>query len=133
MDRFPNVTWGLHLCRGNGPRGAYAVSGGYDPIAEQLFSEIHVDRLLMEYDTPRSGDFQPLRFVPKDKVAVLGLVSTKEPAVETVEGLRKRLDEAAQYISLDQVSLSPQCGFASAFFSSPPAAGAFSAGAAPSS
>lgn len=115
VDRFPGVTWGLHLCRGNGARGAWSVAGGYDPIAEQLFSQIHVNRLLLEYDTPRAGDFSPLRFVPKDKVAVLGLISTKENEIETPELLKQRLDEASQYISLDQVSLSPQCGFASAF------------------
>jgi methionine synthase II (cobalamin-independent) len=115
VDRFPGVTWGLHLCRGNGARGAWSVAGGYDPIAEQLFNEIHVDRLLLEYDTPRAGNFEPLRFVPKDKVAVLGLISTKENEIETPELLKQRLDEASQYISLDQVSLSPQCGFASAF------------------
>lgn len=115
VDMFPSVNWGLHLCRGNGPRGAWAVAGGYDPIAEKLFNEIHVDRLLMEYDTPRSGNFEPLRFVPQGKVAVLGLISTKERELETVDLLRERLDDASKYISLDQVSLSPQCGFASAF------------------
>jgi methionine synthase II (cobalamin-independent) len=115
IDRFPGVTWGLHLCRGNGARGAWSVAGGYDPIAEQLFNDIHVDRLLLEYDTPRAGNFEPLRFVPTDKAAVLGLISTKENEIETPELLKQRLDEAAHYISLDQVSLSPQCGFASAF------------------
>ncbi|HLG11973.1 MAG TPA: methionine synthase [Dehalococcoidia bacterium] len=115
VDRFPGVTWGLHLCRGNGARGAWSVEGGYDPIAEQLFSDIHVDRLLLEYDTPRAGNFAPLRFVPKDKVAVLGLISTKENEVETPELLRARIEEATRYIPLEQISLSPQCGFASAF------------------
>jgi 5-methyltetrahydropteroyltriglutamate--homocysteine methyltransferase len=115
IDRFPGVTWGLHLCRGNGPRGAWSVEGGYDPIAEQLFTTIHVDRLLLEYDTPRSGNFEPLRFVPKDKVAVLGLISTKEPEVETPELLKGRIEEATKYIPLEQITLSPQCGFASAF------------------
>ena len=115
VDRFPGVTWGLHLCRGNGARGAWSVAGGYDPIAEQLFNDIHVDRLLLEYDTPRAGTFAPLRFVPKDKVAVLGLISTKENEVETPELLRSRIEEATKYIALDQISLSPQCGFASAF------------------
>jgi 5-methyltetrahydropteroyltriglutamate--homocysteine methyltransferase len=115
VDRFPGVTWGLHLCRGNGPRGAWSVAGGYDPIAEQLFNDIHVDRLLLEYDTPRSGTFEPLRFVPADKVAVLGLISTKEREVETPELLKGRIEEATRFISLDQITLSPQCGFASAF------------------
>jgi 5-methyltetrahydropteroyltriglutamate--homocysteine methyltransferase len=115
VDRFPDVTWGLHLCRGNGVRGAWSVAGGYDPIAEQLFNDIHVDRLLLEYDTPRAGTFAPLRFVPKDKVAVLGLISTKENDVETPELLKARIEEATRYIPLEQISLSPQCGFASAF------------------
>lgn len=115
IDIFPNITWALHLCRGNGPRGAWAIAGGYDPIAEQLFNTIHVDRLMLEYDSPRAGTFAPLRFVPKDKTAVLGIVSTKDREVESPELLKRRLDEAAQYIPLDQVSLSPQCGFASAF------------------
>jgi 5-methyltetrahydropteroyltriglutamate--homocysteine methyltransferase len=114
IDDFPNVTWGLHLCRGNG-RSHWAVEGGYDPIAEQLFNDIHVDRLLMEYDTPRAGTFAPLRFVPRDKVAVLGLITTKEPAMETDAELRQRVQEAAQFIELDRLALSPQCGFASAF------------------
>jgi 5-methyltetrahydropteroyltriglutamate--homocysteine methyltransferase len=115
VDRFPHVTWGLHLCRGNGARGAWSVSGGYDPIAEQLFNTIHVDRLLLEYDTARAGTFDPLRFMPKDKVAVLGLISTKEQEIETVDLLKGRLDEASKFIGLEQVALSPQCGFASAF------------------
>ncbi len=115
VDRFPNVTWGLHLCRGNGPRGAFSVSGGYDPIAEQLFNTIHVDRLLLEYDSPRAGNFEPLRFLPKDKVAVLGLISTKDNEIETPELLKSRIEEATKFASLDQLALSPQCGFASAF------------------
>ncbi len=115
IDRFPNVTWALHLCRGNGARGAWAVDGGYDPIAEQLFNDIHVDRLFLEYDSPRAGTFAPLRFVPKGKVAVLGLVSTKDRELESEDLLKRRLDEATQYLPLDQIALSPQCGFASAF------------------
>jgi len=115
VDRFPNVTWGLHLCRGNGPRGAWSVAGGYDPIAEQLYNTIHVDRLLLEYDSPRAGNFESLRYMPKDKIAVLGLISTKDAEVETTDLLKQRLDEASRFISLDNVSLSPQCGFASAF------------------
>ena len=115
IDRFPNITWALHLCRGNGPRGAWAVAGGYDPIAEQLFNTIHVDRLMLEYDSPRAGTFAPLRFVPRDKTAVLGLVSTKDREVESPDLLKGRLDEAGRCIPMEQVSLSPQCGFASAF------------------
>ncbi|HET8626672.1 MAG TPA: cobalamin-independent methionine synthase II family protein [Thermomicrobiales bacterium] len=109
---FPGVTFGLHLCRGN-HRSGWAVEGGYDPIAERLFNELNVDRLLLEYDTPRAGTFAPLRFVPKDKVAVLGLVSTKEARVETGDEIRRRVDEAAEYLPLEQLALSPQCGFAS--------------------
>jgi 5-methyltetrahydropteroyltriglutamate--homocysteine methyltransferase len=115
VDRFPNVTWGLHLCRGNGPRGRWAVAGGYDAIAEQLFGEIHVDRLLLEYDSPRAGTFEPLRFIPPSKTAVLGLISTKEAEVETPELLESRIEEASRYVLLDRLALSPQCGFASAF------------------
>lgn len=114
IDAFPNVTWGLHLCRGNG-RSHWAVEGGYDPIAEQLFNDIHVNRLLMEYDTPRAGSFAPLRYVPADKIVVLGLITTKEPRMETPEELAQRVEEASRYVPLQRLSLSPQCGFASAF------------------
>jgi 5-methyltetrahydropteroyltriglutamate--homocysteine methyltransferase len=115
VDRFPDVTWALHLCRGNGPRGRWAVAGGYDTIAEQLFSDIHVDRLLLEYDSPRAGTFEPLRFVPPTKTAVLGLISTKEAEVEPATLLESRVEEASRYVPLDRLALSPQCGFASAF------------------
>jgi 5-methyltetrahydropteroyltriglutamate--homocysteine methyltransferase len=89
------------------------VEGGYDPIAEQLFNELRVQRLLLEYDTPRAGNFEPLRFVPGDKTVVLGLITTKEPELETSELLQRRVDEASQYIPLERLALSPQCGFAS--------------------
>ena len=91
------------------------MAGGYDPIAEQLFNDIHVDRLLLEYDTPRSGTFAPLRYIPSGKTAVLGLISTKEAEVETADLLKHRVDEATRYLALEQLALSPQCGFASAF------------------
>jgi 5-methyltetrahydropteroyltriglutamate--homocysteine methyltransferase len=87
--------------------------GSYDAIAETLFTGLRHDRLLLEYDSPRAGTFEPLRFVPKDKVVVLGLVSTKVPELEKVDELKRRIDEAAKYIALDQLALSPQCGFAS--------------------
>ena len=87
--------------------------GTYDAIAERLFNELPHDRFLLEYDTPRAGSFEPLRFVPKGKVVVLGLVSTKVPEMETVDGLKRRIDEAAKFIPLDQLAISPQCGFAS--------------------
>lgn len=109
---FPEVTFGIHLCRGN-QRSMWHREGAYDAIAEKLFGGLKHQRLLLEYDTKRAGGFEPLRFVPKDKVAVLGLVSSKVARVETPEELQRRLDEASRCISLDQVALSPQCGFAS--------------------
>jgi 5-methyltetrahydropteroyltriglutamate--homocysteine methyltransferase len=87
--------------------------GTYDAIAERMFVELPHDRFLLEYDSPRAGGFEPLRFVPKGKVVVLGLVSTKVPEMETVDGLKRRIDEAAKFIPLDQLAISPQCGFAS--------------------
>ncbi|HLI25663.1 MAG TPA: methionine synthase [Chloroflexota bacterium] len=112
MADFPNVTFGLHLCRGN-HRSMWSVEGGYDAIAEQLFTTIKAERLLLEYDTPRAGTFAPLRFVPQDKVVVLGLITTKEPELESAELLQRRVEEASQYIPLERLALSPQCGFAS--------------------
>ncbi len=87
--------------------------GGYDPVAEMLFNEINVDSYFLEYDTPRAGTFEPLRFVPKHKSVVLGLVSSKLSQLESKGALTRRIDEAAKYIDLDQLALSPQCGFAS--------------------
>ncbi|HLH23564.1 MAG TPA: methionine synthase [Chloroflexota bacterium] len=109
---FPDVTFGLHLCRGN-HRSMWSVEGGYDPIAEQLFNDLKVQRLLLEYDTPRAGSFAPLRFVPPDKTVVLGLITTKEPELESDAELRQRIAEAARYVPLERLALSPQCGFAS--------------------
>ena len=109
---FPGVTFGIHLCRGN-QRSMWHREGTYDAIAERLFNELPHDRFLLEYDTPRAGSFAPLRFVPKGKTIVLGLITTKSPELEKVDDLRKRIDEAAKYIPLDQLALSPQCGFAS--------------------
>lgn len=102
----------LHVCRGNNQSMWYA-QGGYGPIAEQLFSNIRVDRLLLEYDTERSGNFEPLQFVRPDTVVVLGLVSTKDPTMETEDDLLRRIDEASKYVPLERLALSPQCGFAS--------------------
>jgi 5-methyltetrahydropteroyltriglutamate--homocysteine methyltransferase len=87
--------------------------GSYDAIAERLFTELPHDRFLLEYDSPRAGSFAPLRFMPKGKVAVLGLVSTKVPEMESIDALRRRIDEAAKVIPLEQLAISPQCGFAS--------------------
>ncbi len=114
IDEFPHLTWGMHVCRGNHQSTWYA-DGGYDPIAEQLFSELHVERLFLEYDTPRAGTFEPLRFVASDKTVVLGLLTTKEPEVEPDELVIRRIDEASQYVPLERLALSPQCGFASTF------------------
>lgn len=109
---FPQVTWAVHLCRGN-HRSMWSVEGGYDEIAERLFTGLAVDRILAEYDSPRAGSFAPLRFVPGDRTVVLGLVTTKEPELEDADQLRQRIDEAATYVPLDRLALSPQCGFAS--------------------
>jgi 5-methyltetrahydropteroyltriglutamate--homocysteine methyltransferase len=111
---FPEVTFGIHLCRGNTaadqppPR-----QGHYDAIAERLFGTLDHHRFLLEYDTERAGSFAPLRFVPKGKTVVLGLVSTKLRELETADALKRRIDEASKYVPVDQLALSPQCGFAS--------------------
>jgi methionine synthase II (cobalamin-independent) len=109
---FDGVTFGLHLCRGN-QRSMWHREGGYDAIAERLFSELPHRRFLLEYDSPRAGGFAPLRFVPKGKIVVLGLVSTKVPRLETVDELCRRIDEAARYLPLESLAISPQCGFGS--------------------
>ncbi len=110
VDGFQDVTFGLHLCRGN---RQWHREGSYDAIAERLFNELDHDRFLLEYDTARVGGFEPLRFVPKGKIIVLGLVSTKVAELETVDSLRRRIDEAGKYVPLEQLAISPQCGFAS--------------------
>lgn len=102
----------VHLCRGNA-KSQWFAEGGYDPIAEVMFNELDVDGFFLEYDDDRSGGFEPLRFVPKGKKIVLGLVSTKHGAIEDKDQIKRRIDEAAEHISLDQLCLSPQCGFAS--------------------
>jgi 5-methyltetrahydropteroyltriglutamate--homocysteine methyltransferase len=102
----------IHICRGNS-RSAWVAEGGYEPVADVLFNEIDVDGYFLEYDSPRAGDFAPLRFLPKGKIAVLGLVTTKLPELESKDELKRRIDEAARYAPLDQLALSPQCGFAS--------------------
>ena len=102
----------MHLCRGNFA-GAWVAEGGYDPIAELLFNEIEIDGYFLEYDLPRAGDFAPLRFLPKGKIAVLGLVTTKSSTLETKDELKRRIDEAGRYAPLEQLALSPQCGFSS--------------------
>ena len=111
-ERPPNMTVCMHICRGNF-RSAWAAEGGYDPVAEILFNEFKLDGFFLEYDSPRAGSFSPLRFVPKDKQIVLGLVTTKTSEMETADQIKRRIDEAARYLPLDQLALSPQCGFSS--------------------
>jgi 5-methyltetrahydropteroyltriglutamate--homocysteine methyltransferase len=103
------VTFGIHICRGGGASG-YHRDGRYEAIAEQLFSQLHFQRLLLEYDTEQSGGFEPLRFVPKGTVAVLGLISTRVPEVESMDDLQRRIEEASRYLPLEQLALSPRCG-----------------------
>jgi 5-methyltetrahydropteroyltriglutamate--homocysteine methyltransferase len=109
---FPGVTFGIHLCRGN-QRSMWHREGPYDAIAERLFSTLRHQRLLLEYDTERAGGFEPLRFVPRGTMVVLGLVSTKVPDLETEDELKRRIEAASRVLPLDQLALSPQCGFAS--------------------
>jgi 5-methyltetrahydropteroyltriglutamate--homocysteine methyltransferase len=110
--RREGVTLAIHLCRGNN-RSQWYAEGGYDRIAEALFGQLNVDAFLLEYDSERAGTFEPLRFVPRGKTAVLGLVSTKTPELEQPAVLRQRITEAARYVPLEHLALSPQCGFAS--------------------
>jgi 5-methyltetrahydropteroyltriglutamate--homocysteine methyltransferase len=111
-DRPPDMTVCMHLCRGNFA-GAWVAEGGYEPVADLLFNEINVDGYFLEYDSARAGGFEPLRFLPKGKVAVLGLVTTKSPQMETKDELKRRIEEAAKFAPLEQLALSPQCGFSS--------------------
>jgi 5-methyltetrahydropteroyltriglutamate--homocysteine methyltransferase len=109
-ERPAGMTIGMHLCRGN-YRGHWIGSGGYEPVAERLFGQRDVDVFLLEYDSERAGDFRPLRFVPAGKSVVLGLVSSKTAALEDAADLRRRIDEAAAFVPLDHLAVSPQCGF----------------------
>src|SRR3989440_980382 len=111
IDGHPGITFGIHICRGNNQSKFYA-SGDYEPIS-RIFTQTHFSRFLLEYDDARSGGFEPLRHVPGDRFVVLGLVTTKKPRLETAGELRERIKEATQYISLERLALSPQCGFAS--------------------
>jgi 5-methyltetrahydropteroyltriglutamate--homocysteine methyltransferase len=106
------MTLAMHLCRGNF-RSTHAASGNYEPVAEALLKEMNIDAYFMEYDDDRSGDFKPLRYLPKGKTVVLGLVTTKFGAMENKDDLKRRIDEAARYAPMDQLALSPQCGFSS--------------------
>jgi 5-methyltetrahydropteroyltriglutamate--homocysteine methyltransferase len=111
-ERPPGLTVTTHMCRGNF-RSSWVAEGGYEFVAETLFNELDVDGFFLEYDDARSGDFSPLRFVPKGKRVVLGLVTTKRGALEDKDDLKRRIDDAARYVPLEQLCLSPQCGFAS--------------------
>jgi 5-methyltetrahydropteroyltriglutamate--homocysteine methyltransferase len=111
VDR-ERVTLGFHLCRGNS-RSRWRAEGGYDPIAEKVFGSLRHDRFLLEYDTERAGGFEPLRFVPKGKTVVLGLITTKQGTLESKDALMRRIEEATKYLPLEHLALSPQCGFAS--------------------
>jgi methionine synthase II (cobalamin-independent) len=120
IEGFPGVTFGIHVCRGNArtidPKTGKLVpqwhrEGSYDAIAEKLFNSLNHQRLLLEYDSERAGSFEPLRLVPKDKIVVLGLVSTKNSDMETVDDLKRRLNQASKFLPLEQLALSPQCGF----------------------
>ena len=110
--RRPGVTLAIHLCRGNN-RSQWYAEGGYDAIAEKLFGQLQVDAFLLEYESERSGTFEPLRFVPHGKTVVLGLISTKLPQFESEDALRRRIDAASKYVAMENLALSPQCGFAS--------------------
>ncbi|HLO00637.1 MAG TPA: hypothetical protein VK208_19415, partial [Pyrinomonadaceae bacterium] len=120
IEGFSGVTFGIHICRGNArtidPTTGKLVpqwhrEGSYDAIAEKLFNTLTHERILLEYDSERAGGFEPLRLVPKDKIIVLGLVSTKDSDMETIDGLKRRIDQASKFLPLDQLALSPQCGF----------------------
>jgi len=113
----PDVTLGIHVCRGNF-KGHYLAAGSYETVAQRFFSRTMVNHFLLEYDTARAGDFKPLRFV-KDRGVVLGLVSSKSPALESLDDLRRRTHEATQHIGLDRLAISPQCGFASTVAGNP--------------
>ena len=120
IEGFPGVTFGIHICRGNArtiePKTGKLIpqwhrEGHYDAIAEKLFNSLKHDRFLLEYDSERAGGFEPLRLVPRDKVVVLGLVTTKRSELEPLDELKRRIDQASRFIPLDQLALSPQCGF----------------------
>ena len=117
-DCPPEVSVGVHMCRGNF-KGHYLGAGGYESVAERFFSNTNVNHFLLEYDTPRAGDFAPLRFVPKNKGVVLGLISSKTPVLEGVDQLKRRVEEATNHIDLDRLAISPQCGFASTVAGNP--------------
>ncbi len=111
-DRPADLAVGMHMCRGN-HMSAWVAEGGYDPVAEVVFGDLAIDTFLLEYDSPRAGSFAPLRYLSGNKVAVLGLVTSKRPELEPKDELKRRIDEAAKVVPLERLALSPQCGFAS--------------------
>jgi 5-methyltetrahydropteroyltriglutamate--homocysteine methyltransferase len=113
IRRSPDVVTGIHFCRGN-KRSAWGAEGSYEPIAEKAFSALKMDRYLLEFDTDRAGGFEPLRFVPKGKTVVLGLITTKEPQLEGEDALLRRIEQASKYVAMENLAVSTQCGFASA-------------------
>jgi 5-methyltetrahydropteroyltriglutamate--homocysteine methyltransferase len=114
IKRNPDaVAIGIHFCRGN-KRSAWGAEGGYEPIAEKAFGSLKMDRYLLEFDSDRAGGFEPLRFVPKGKTVVLGLITTKEPELESEDELMRRIEQAQKYVAVENLALSTQCGFASA-------------------
>ena len=113
IKRRPEVAIGIHFCRGN-KRSAWGAEGSYEPIAEKAFGSLKMDRYLMEFDTERAGGFEPLRFVPRGKTVVLGLITTKEPQLESEDELLRRIEQASKYVPMENLALSTQCGFASA-------------------
>jgi 5-methyltetrahydropteroyltriglutamate--homocysteine methyltransferase len=113
LEARPNdMTVGMHLCRGNF-RSRWMAQGGYDPVAERLFNDLNVDAFFLEYDSSRAGDFAPLRHLAEDKIVVLGLVTSKSADLEDKEALKRRIDKASNYVPLERLAISPQCGFAS--------------------
>jgi 5-methyltetrahydropteroyltriglutamate--homocysteine methyltransferase len=112
------LTLGMHMCRGNN-RGKWMGQGGYEYVSEVVFQALDMPNYFMEYDTDRAGDFRPLRHLPKGKMVILGLVSTKTPVLESKDALKRRIGEATTFAPLDQLALSPQCGFASNFLGNP--------------
>ena len=118
QDRPEGVVIGTHLCRGNN-KGHWLASGGYDAVAEKLFNQLEVDAFFLEYDSSRAGTFAPLRFMPRDKTVVLGLISSKLPVLEDSNEVKRRIEQAGKHVPLENLCLSPQCGFASVFQGNP--------------
>jgi 5-methyltetrahydropteroyltriglutamate--homocysteine methyltransferase len=113
IQRSSDVLIGVHFCRGN-KRSAWGAEGSYEPIAEKAFGSLNMDRYLLEFDSERAGGFEPLRYVPKGKTVVLGLVTTKEPTLESEDELLRRIEQASKYVPMENLAISTQCGFASA-------------------